>query len=582
MDTSTFPGSVESLPVSDSEQDRIAPSQESARADSLISPDARSSNNDPASYISIENPSPDDKRRFVLLGPLQPREQRRPLILEKYYYENKKVGTTDVSQQRTWLSYSPKFGKVFCVVCLLYGDKCGQNSLRDGFSNLVNLSHIMTKHTGQTNHIQAAKAMSVNMCRGDIISLTQRQTEEVLSRKRKEAEHLQDYLRRIIDCLRFSCAEASAIRGSDEANFYSLADESPMYQKGAGKFLNLINLLAAYDEVLQKKTTDVRESRNPYKGRGKRLTFLSNDTQNKIIQIMAKLVKEEICRRIKDTVFFSISADGTTDITLLEQMCIVVRYVLHSTDHWQATIEERVIDVRECETTTGEATATILERVLLDNNIEPNNCVGASADGASNMQGRQRGAIPRLQAGPMKKCVNIYCTAHGTNLVSKGCCTSSVTSVNIYGTSSKPGDLQKLRTFFYGNARKRSQVFQHAKQSTECGDMELAATHTIRFSAMHSATTRVLQLYPAVLVALRDDCKRREDFDAAVRAESEGLLKRFSDFETFITLMMFNKIFDIVGPLNTFLQTSGLDLALCVAEADIAEAKLHSPRFEKQ
>jgi len=78
----TFPGSVESLPVSDSAQDRIVQPQESA--DSLISPDAWSSDNDPASYLSIENPSPDDKRRFVLLGPPQPREQGRPLILEKY------------------------------------------------------------------------------------------------------------------------------------------------------------------------------------------------------------------------------------------------------------------------------------------------------------------------------------------------------------------------------------------------------------------------------------------------------------------------------------------------------------------
>jgi len=33
-----------------------------------------------------------------------------------------------------------------------------------------------------------------------------------------------------------------------------------------------------------------------------------------------------------------------------------------------------------------------------------------------------------------------------------------------------------------------------------------------------------------------------------------------------------------VGPLNTFLQTSGLDLALYVAEADIAEAKLQTLR----
>jgi len=90
----------------------------------------------------------------------------------------------------------------------------------------------------------------------------------------------------------------------------------------------------------------------------------------------------------------------------------------------------------------------------------------------------------------------------------------------------------------------------------------LADTHTVRFSAMHSATTRVLQLYPAVLTALKDVCKRPEDFDAAVRAKSEGLLTRFSDFETLITLMVFKKIFDIVGPHNTFLQTLGLDLAL--------------------
>jgi len=82
----------------------------------------------------------------------------------------------------------------------------------------------------------------------------------------------------------------------------------------------------------------------------------------------------------------------------------------------------------------------------------------------------------------------------------------------------------------------------------ECGDMELAATHTARFSAMHSATTRVLQLYPAVLTALKDVCKRPEDFDAAARAESEGLLTRFSDFETLITLIVSKRYLTLLGP----------------------------------
>ena len=57
---------------------------------SFFSPDAGpsvsstsiTSNNDPAKYLSIDNSSPNDKRRFVFRGPLQPQIQGRPLILK--------------------------------------------------------------------------------------------------------------------------------------------------------------------------------------------------------------------------------------------------------------------------------------------------------------------------------------------------------------------------------------------------------------------------------------------------------------------------------------------------------------------
>jgi len=42
--------------------------------------------------------------------------------------------------------------------------------------------------------------------------------------------------------------------------------------------------------------------------------------------------------------------------------------------------------------------------------------------------------------------------------------------------------------------------------------------------------------------------------------------------------MVFKKTFDIVEPLNSLLQTSGLDLALRAVESDIAEAKLQTLR----
>jgi hypothetical protein len=60
--------------------------------------------------------------------------------------------------------------------------------------------------------------------------------------------------------------------------------------------------------------------------------------------------------------------------------------------------------------------------------------------------------------------IKVYCGAHGSNLVMKACCHSSVPAVNIYGTDAKPGELQKLCLFLYGNARKRNQIFQENKK----------------------------------------------------------------------------------------------------------------------
>jgi hypothetical protein len=89
--------------------------------------------------------------------------------------------------------------------------------------------------------------------------------------------------------------------------------------------------------------------------------------------------------------------------------------------------------------------------------------VGSSFDGASNMQGKHKGVATRIQElAPMS--INVYCGAHGSNLVMKACCHSSVLAVNIYGTDAKPGELQKLRSFLYGNARKRNQIFQENKK----------------------------------------------------------------------------------------------------------------------
>lgn len=67
-------------------------------------------------------------------------------------------------------------------------------------------------------------------------------------------------------------------------------------------------------------------------------------------------------------------------------------------------------------------------------------------------------------------------------------------------------------------------------------------------------------------------------FDAAVRAEAAGLLTTFSRFKTILTLTLFENIFEILGPLNKYLQGNGTDLSAALAAVDIATEKLQKLR----
>ena len=78
--------------------------------------------------------------------------------------------------------------------------------------------------------------------------------------------------------------------------------------------------------------------------------------------------------------------------------------------------------------------------------------------------------------------INVYCGAHGSNLVMKAFFHSSIPAVNIYGTDARPGKLQKLCSFMHSNARKRNQVFEENKKkctNSTLHSLELAGTHTI-------------------------------------------------------------------------------------------------------
>ena len=97
----------------------------------------------------------------------------------------------------------------------------------------------------------------------------------------------------------------------------SLHRESLPCLPNRGNFLEILHLVACHDESVKAKL--VSGPRNAI--------YTSPDIQNSLLNIMAGMVRENICNAVREAGFFSLLADETKDVSKQEQLAIVLRYV---------------------------------------------------------------------------------------------------------------------------------------------------------------------------------------------------------------------------------------------------------------
>ena len=142
------------------------------------------------------------------------------------------------------------------------------------------------------------------------------------------------------------------------------------------------------------------------KSRGSLVTLLSKTSVNKVIDVISHLIKESISREVRAAGMFSVQIDTTQDVTSTDQCAVILRYV-------NDEVQEKLIGVVQCESSTGEYFVALLNEPLSKVDIDLQNCVGNSTDGAANMQGQYKG----LLSSESPNQVHIWCYAHVLNLV---------------------------------------------------------------------------------------------------------------------------------------------------------------------
>lgn len=314
--------------------------------------------------------------------------------------------------KREWLMYSPSTGNIYCFPCVLFGS---QTQFSSGFSDWKNASQRIKAHEDTAMHRTSLLTLiSRRRSHGRIDTSLEIQFN-------KEQEYWISLLTRVVSVIKFLSSRGLAFRGESEH----------LGSRDNGNYLGILELLAEYDPFLRSHLDKYGNQ-----GRGKP-SYISSTICEELIKIMGDKVLESIVREVQDAKYFSLSVDSTPDISHVDQLTVILRYV-KTTD---GQVVERFFTFVPISSHTGEALATTVLTFLEKCNIDITYLRGQSYDNAANMSGCYNGLQAHI-ARVNKLAYYIPCAAHSLNLVGVCAVESCVGATSFFGL------VQSMYNFF--------------------------------------------------------------------------------------------------------------------------------------
>nr|XP_047135327.1 zinc finger MYM-type protein 1-like [Hydra vulgaris] len=155
----------------------------------------------------------------------------------------------------------------------------------------------------------------------------------------------------------------------------------------------------------------------------KNATYRSKTTQNELINICNDIIISKLKCEVKKAKFFSILADEASDVSNMEQMPLVLRFVNNNCE-----IFELFFGFIPCDSgLSGEAIGSQILNSIKDLGLEMKFCVGQGYDGAGNMAGNCSGAAVRIKT-IYPKALYVHCGSHVLNLCVANACNIQIVS----------------------------------------------------------------------------------------------------------------------------------------------------------
>lgn len=426
---------------------------------------------------------------------------------------------------RKWMVLSPSTKNLYCWVCklMMSNSNSSSNQLVTGFNDWKHASTRLSEHENSIHHRQAVLQMSQRMdvaCRID---------SSMMDQYNEESNYWKAVLKRVVAVIKFLSQRGLPFFGSNET----------IGSKLNGNFLGCMELIAQFDPFL---ASHLEKYGNP--GSGK-VSYLSSTIINEFISIMSKRVLKHIVSEVLTSKYFSIIVDSTPDITHVDQLCFILRYVVDGKP------VERFLKFLPIHSHKSEAlTETVLTN-LKELGIDIQDCRGQTYDNAANMSGKYSGLQARIRAvNPLAEFVP--CSAHSLNLVGTNAVQSCSTVVRFFSL------VQNIYNFFSVSTHR----WQKLKEQIENDDghFSIKSCSSTRWCADASAVKSLRKNYSSLIDVLAS-LSTSEEENAPTKSEAATLCKKMKKFETALNIIIWDTVLQRLNQTSIELQTTDLNLS---------------------
>lgn len=350
-----------------------------------------------------------------------------------------------------------------------------------------------------------------------------------------EAEYWTAVLTRIID--------VTITLGGQNLSFRGHREDTDL--NNPGNFMAIIKLLAKYDPIL---ATLLEKPKG-------RIKYLSPQIQNQIIALVESEIKKNIISDISSAPFFSLILDSTQDVSKVDQVSTIYRYVHIEKDELgipkSIEIKEDFIGFSEAEGGTGEAMEEQTIEIFKENGLDIDKFREIGLDGAASMSGKHNGLQARLRKR-QKKAKYVHCASHNLNLVVNDS-VKNIPEIRQFFEM-----LESLYTFF-GNS-----ILRWAKLKKESSDISRSFKRLCptRRSSRVDCLISLNHMYPDVMKVLNNIMLTGRNKDE--QNDASTLKKYFESYETIILILLMYKILSKINLASKILQSPGADIGKAV------------------